>query len=262
MDRVSVLKGVIITAALCFYFSTGFLFLKRRKIGYSFAAAGSVLNIAIVGYNYYINGYVPFVSMYQVLTFLAVSFVFTYLYMHFVLKVVWVAPYFTACSAIVLTGVSFMKINIVWHFPPALQSFWFIPHVFSYMLAYSLCTVSFLILITSTVTNKLKLKQHLNRKNAEQGIHAILRIAFPFMTTGLLLGAIWANNIWGAFWSFDPKENWSFVTWCFYTLYLHCRRRSGLKKYANWFIVLGFIALLITFFGVNLIKSSALHSYT
>jgi len=198
---------------------------------------------------------VPFVSMYQVLTFLALSFMLTYLYIHFVLKIKWLTPYFTACSSLVLTGVSFMEFSIVWHFPPALQSFWFIPHVFSYMLSYSLCAVAFLIVVINLIRRKMTAE-------VEKGVYSIVRVAFPFRTTGLLFGAIWANEIWGHFWSWDPKENWALVTWCLYTIYLHCVRQDKLKKYAIISLIAGFVALLITFFGVNLMNVSGLHTYT
>lgn len=255
MDRIMIIKAILIAAAAMFYISTILFVLKRKVLGTILAIIGSTLNLTIVGYNFFVNGYVPFVSMYQVLTFLAISFMLTYLYIHFVLKIKWLTPYFTACSALVLTGVSFMEFSIVWHFPPALQSFWFIPHVFSYMLSYSLCAVAFLIVVISLIRRN-------NSLETDRGVYNIVRVAFPFMTTGLLFGAIWANEIWGDFWSWDAKENWALVTWCFYTIYLHCVHHNKLKKYAIISLLLGFVSLLITFFGVNLMNVSGLHTYT
>jgi ABC-type transport system involved in cytochrome c biogenesis permease subunit len=254
MNKILLLKIVIITAAALFYISTLLLATKRRKPGLIFGILASALNFGVIGYNFFVNGYVPFVSMYQVLTFLALSFMLTYLYLHFSLKMKWLAPYFTAGSALVLTGVSFMPINIVWHFAPALQAVWFIPHVFSYMLSYSLCGVAFLLVVINMFWKQ--------KERVDEGVYHLVRIAYPFMTTGLLFGAIWANDVWGAFWSWDPKENWSLVTWLLYSLYLHCRRNKSLKWLSEVFIIIGFIALLMTFFGVNLFKASGLHTYT
>lgn len=263
MNDIAILKVVIITAAVFFYIGTILLITKKKIAGHIFAGLGAVLNLGIIGFNFFKNGYVPFVSMYQVLTFLSISFMIMYLYMYFGLNNKWIGPYFTAASGLVLTGVSFMEISVIWHFAPALQSVWFIPHVLSYMLSYALCTVSFLLVIINIVDNRSgnKLKAP-TLKEREKSIYDLVRSAYPFMTVGLLFGAIWANQIWGGFWSWDAKENWSLVTWLIYAVYLHCYRRKELRKYLNVLVVLGFIALLITFFGVNLMQASSLHSYT
>jgi cytochrome c-type biogenesis protein CcsB len=89
-----------------------------------------------------------------------------------------------------------------------------------------------------------------------------IAIGFPLFTIGgLLMGAIWANSAWGKYWSWDPKETWSLITWFVYALYLHARFVAGWKgKRVAVLAVIGFIAVIFTYLGVNLVLSG-LHAY-
>lgn len=89
-----------------------------------------------------------------------------------------------------------------------------------------------------------------------------IAIGFPLFTLGgLLMGAIWANSAWGKYWSWDPKETWSLITWFVYALYLHARFVGGWRgKRVSILAVVGFIAVIFTYLGVNLVLSG-LHSY-
>jgi ABC-type transport system involved in cytochrome c biogenesis permease subunit len=86
-------------------------------------------------------------------------------------------------------------------------------------------------------------------------------LAFPLLTLVLVLGALWAEIAWGKYWSWDPKETASLVTWCIYGAYLHARAVRGWQgRRAAWLLMLGFAAVLFTFFG-NLFFGG-LHSYS
>ena len=86
-------------------------------------------------------------------------------------------------------------------------------------------------------------------------------IAFPLMTMTIILGAVWADIAWGTYWSWDPKETASLVTWLIYGAYLHARVVRGWRgRRAAWLLMLGFAAVLFTFFG-NLFFGG-LHSYS
>ncbi|MBC8414025.1 c-type cytochrome biogenesis protein CcsB [bacterium] len=89
-----------------------------------------------------------------------------------------------------------------------------------------------------------------------------IAIGFPLFTIGgLIMGAIWANSAWGTYWSWDPKETWSLITWFVYALYLHARYVGGWRgKKVAVLAVVGFIAVIATYLGVNLVLSG-LHSY-
>ena len=89
-----------------------------------------------------------------------------------------------------------------------------------------------------------------------------IAIGFPIFTLGgLIFGAIWADQAWGKYWTWDPKETWSLITWFFYAFYLHSRLMRGWKgRKVAVVAVLGFVAVIFTYLGVNLLLSG-LHSY-
>ncbi len=91
--------------------------------------------------------------------------------------------------------------------------------------------------------------------------YRVIAFAFPIWTFAVIAGAIWAQEAWGRYWGWDPKETWSFVTWTIFAGYLHARSTAGWKgRRAAVIAVVGFIALLITYYAVNL-WIVGLHSY-
>lgn len=91
--------------------------------------------------------------------------------------------------------------------------------------------------------------------------YRIIGLGFPFLTIGILSGAVWANEAWGSYWSWDPKETWAFLTWLVFAIYLHTRLTKGWQGEKPAFIAsLGFIVVWFCFLGVNLI-GEGLHSY-
>ena len=156
--------------------------------------------------------------------------------------------------------------------PPALKSQWLTFHVLTAMFAYGAFAVSFGL----GIMYLLKLsKEDDGKKSRSKGIvsrfpalellderaYKVVGFAFPLLTLCIITGAIWANYAWGTYWSWDPKETWSLITWIIYAGYLHARLMYGWKgKRAAWMAIFGFIAVLFTFFGVNYFLAG-LHSY-
>ncbi len=88
-----------------------------------------------------------------------------------------------------------------------------------------------------------------------------IAIGFPLLTVGIITGAVWANKAWGTYWGWDPKETWSLITWLMYAAYLHARLTRGWRgKRAAILSMVGFLAVIFTYLGVNLLLSG-LHSY-
>ena len=91
--------------------------------------------------------------------------------------------------------------------------------------------------------------------------HAAILFAFPIWTFAVIAGAIWAENSWGRYWGWDPKETWAFITWVLFAAYLHAQSTAGWRgRQANLFAVAGYLAFLFNFFGVNM-WITGLHSY-
>ncbi len=91
--------------------------------------------------------------------------------------------------------------------------------------------------------------------------YKFIRFGFPVWTFGVICGAIWAQQTWGRYWGWDPKETWSFITWVIFAGYLHARATAGWRGVRAAVVALvGFVSLLITYYAVNL-WIAGLHSY-
>nr|QBE87862.1 cytochrome c heme attachment protein [Corbichonia decumbens] len=110
----------------------------------------------------------------------------------------------------------------------------------------------------------LSLRNYYRSQLIEQLDHwsyRVISLGFIFLTVGILSGAVWANEAWGSYWNWDPKETWAFITWTIFAIYLHIRTNKNLQG-ANSAIVafIGFLIIWICYFGVNLL-GIGLHSY-
>ena len=95
----------------------------------------------------------------------------------------------------------------------------------------------------------------------DQLSYRLVAFVFPLWTFSVIAGAIWAESAWGRYWGWDPKETWAFITWVIYAAYLHARTTAGWRgRRAAWISLVGFLAFLINYFGVNLFVQG-LHSY-
>lgn len=91
--------------------------------------------------------------------------------------------------------------------------------------------------------------------------YRILGLGFPLLTMGLLSGAVWANQTWGSYWSWDPKETWALITWFIFAIYFHTRLSKGWNGFKSSLLAsFGFIIIWICYLGVNLM-GKGLHSY-
>lgn len=144
---------------------------------------------------------------------------------------------------------------------PALQSIWFIPHVTAYILSYSF-------LSAATIAAIILLWQYKQQKDTTELVaftDNLVYVGFGLLMTGLLIGAIWAKEAWGHYWSWDPKETWAFVTGVAYMIYIHVRLREYRPKvFTLWLIIFSFIFLMITWKGVAYLPSAqgSVHVYT
>ncbi len=144
---------------------------------------------------------------------------------------------------------------------PALKSYWLIIHVFAAIIGGAAFTVGAATAGLSLISDKGWFKQLPSREKLEGLTHRIISFAFPIWTFAVVAGAIWAENAWGRYWGWDPKETWAFIVWVIFAAYLHARSTAGWKhQKASVIAIIGWLAFLINYFGVN-IFITGLHSY-
>lgn len=213
-------------------------------------------------------GHAPFTNLYESMVFFSWSIVIIYLLIEwkyknktigaFVMPFAFIALAYTTIGPGIRTQIEPLI--------PALQSDWLIAHVITCFLGYAAfavsCGVSIMYLIKARAQERgkdiaflpdLRILDDLNYK-------AVV-IGFPLLTLGIITGAAWANYAWGSYWSWDPKETWSLITWLVYAAFLHARFTRGWRgKKTAILSIIGFAAVLFTYLGVNLLIVG-LHSY-
>lgn len=215
-------------------------------------------------------GYVPLSNMYESLVFFSWTIVFIYLILELRYKQkmigVFVTPF--AFLAIALTSIIPGIDARITPLVPALQSNWLTIHVTTCFFGYASFAVSFGISILYLLREKIEgEKTGESRWLPSTSIldeinYKSIVIGFPMLTLGIITGAAWANYAWGTYWSWDPKETWSLITWFIYAAFLHARlTRDWRGRKAAILSIVGFLAVLFTYFGVNYLISG-LHSYT
>lgn len=161
---------------------------------------------------------------------------------------------------------------------PALQSNWLMMHVTVMILSYAalifgcLLSIGFLILtfsyssedyeqkVSSKVVQPLSVKLQW-AENLDNLSYRMLGLGFPLLTIGILSGAVWANEAWGSYWSWDPKETWALLTWLIFAIYLHTRiTKNWQGKKPAMIAAFGFFVVWVCYLGVNLL-GEGLHSY-
>jgi cytochrome c-type biogenesis protein CcsB len=137
-------------------------------------------------------------------------------------------------------------------------------HVTTMMLAYSALSVSFGASVLALLQAAPSGRRHERLPSADnlgEVAYWSVLIGFPLLTLGIALGAYWANSAWGRYWGWDPKESSALITWLVYAGYLHARGLRGWEgRRSAWLLILGFGAVLFTYFAVNFLISG-LHSY-
>lgn len=157
-----------------------------------------------------------------------------------------------ALAACLLFGAAALLDRTARPLMPALRSNWLIIHVLSSMSAYA----AFALAAAAAAWSLLKKQAGLY----EDFLHRLAKAGFAFLTLGIMTGSVWADTAWGSWWSWDPKETWSLLTWLAYAAALHLRKK-GLRGNKFCIILLVcFAVVLFTYFGVNFLLGG-MHSY-
>lgn len=206
----------------------------------------------------------------------------------------WVLP-FGCLMAVMFACINIFKPEIhTEELMPALRSPWFVPHVIVYMFAYAvmgiatILAVRILWLTRKPVTEPVEATSQpgaLSKRPLEADLRlcdTLVRIGWGFLTMGIVMGALWAKQAWGDYWTWDPKETWAAATWLSYLLYLHLRQGQGSAlpsvtepvevtshsskslRRTLFLLIFSFLLLQMCWWGVNYLPSAqgfSLHTY-
>lgn len=213
----------------------------------------------------------PFQNLYETLSWFAWFANITYLYAQSRWREVHLPGFIVAGISMAACLYSLLSRSpLIAPLPPPLQSPWYEVHVITAFLAYAVFVVSFSVEICFL---KFKISAEESPgmfgyidENFRRWTHRLVLFGFPLLTFAVFSGAAWANDAWGRYWSWDPKETWSLITWTVYAMYLHAKtigRWRGLP--ASVLNILGFICMIMTFLGVNwlvkLLNIPSMHTY-
>lgn len=258
----SFIYGLIGGAIALYTLACVFGFLKKY-FGAMLCFAGAwCLNLSVFVINWVAGGVPPFGNMFHVMIFLTLCFLPFSFFFKLKLKSDWLLPYFAVAASLFLIGTLFMSPDLNWQQMPALKSFWFVPHVASYIISYALNAVALILTLQAVIQKNIRHSPDHATLLADTS-YEIAIFAFPFMNFGLLSGALWAEQAWGTYWSWDIKETWSLITWLGYIIYFHIHRTKKWKQWHTAVQIAAFAALLVTFFVVNFLPrfQGGLHTY-
>lgn len=268
-------SATFIYALAAVFYIGSFAFKKQilAKIGFIILVVGFVDNTAGIILRWiesYQMGYgrAPFSNMYESLVFFSWTMAILYIFVELKYKERMIGVFVSPLIFLAIAYASFdpnMNTQIL-PLLPALKSNWLIAHVVTCFLGYAGFAVSFGFSIMYFIKPKDNSATSVFAKLPsleliDELIYQMIVFGFLFLTIGIITGSVWANSAWGKYWSWDPKETWSLITWFVYAIFLHLRMMRGWHggKLA-WVSIIGFMAVLFTYFGVNNLLSG-LHSY-
>jgi cytochrome c-type biogenesis protein CcsB len=221
-------------------------------------------------------GHAPLSNMYESLVFFAWSIAIFYMWLEWKFKNRLIGTFAIPFAFFSMAYASFASeiSSEIKPLVPALQSNWLIAHVVTCFIGYAAFAVAGGIGIMYLLKDRYEDKQKL--RGAEAGgllstlptlriiddvIYKCIIFGFVWLSAGIITGAIWANEAWGTYWSWDPKETWSLITWFVYAAALHARFVKGWGgKRIAWIAIIGVFSVIFTYYGVNFLLSG-LHSY-
>ncbi len=280
MDSSTLFGITTLAYLLSTVFYMGLLVFKNKTsglVGLGLVIAGVLVQTGALGLRWYESyqigiGHAPLTNMYESLVFFAWCIALFYIIMELKFKSPVIGAFVMPFAFTAMAYASFAKginqqINPL---IPALQSNWLIAHVMTCFIGYGAFAMAgglgIMYLLKNFAVNRKMSEDTLlgslpELKVLDDLTHKTIVFGFMWLTAGIITGAVWANEAWGTYWSWDPKETWSIITWFLYALTLHARFTRGWSgTRIAWLAILGVVSVFFTYFGVNFLLAG-LHSY-
>lgn len=211
-------------------------------------------------------GHIPVSNLYEVFILFSLITAMFYLYyeQHYATR---------QLGAFVMLVISAAVVFLMWYtvtrdaaeiqpLVPALQSWWMKIHVPANFIGYGTFALSAMVAAAYLLKSSGYLVDRLPSLGVlDDVMYKAISVGFAFFTVATILGALWAAEAWGGYWSWDPKETWALIVWLNYAAWLHMRLMTGLRgRVAAWWALVGLLVTTFAFLGVNMFLSG-LHSY-
>lgn len=226
--------------------------------------------------SYMINldyGHIPVSSLYEVFILFMMITSLLYLYYEQKLKTRAIGGFvmlvISAAVAFVLWYTFDKQAHVIQPLVPALKSYWMKIHVPANFVGYGTFTIAAMVGFAYLITEKVQISNPNSRfvnkmpslEKMDDLMYRLISLGFAFFTIATILGAMWAAEAWGGYWSWDPKETWALIVWLNYAAWLHMRMSKGWRgSPMAWWAFIGLLITTFAFLGVNMFLSG-LHSY-
>ncbi|ASK26830.1 c-type cytochrome biogenesis protein CcsB [Neisseria chenwenguii] len=214
-------------------------------------------------------GHIPVSNLYEVFILFLVITALMYAYYEGRFKIQKLGGFVYTFMAVVVCFVLWYSVSRDAHaiqpLIPALQSWWMKIHVPANFIGYGAFCIAAMLAVAELLAVNAETKGRKTwlppSQTIEEAMYKAIAVGFLFFTIATILGALWAADAWGRYWSWDPKETWAFIVWLNYAVWLHLRLVAGWRgKVLAWWAVIGLFVTAFAFIGVNMFLSG-LHSY-
>ncbi len=278
MITSSILLGITTFAYLlcALLYLSGIIFRRRTIMLWGSVTGAASLALQMAGIvlrwweSYQLGyGHAPLSNLYESLVFAAWAIMLIYLVLEYRTKqrALGVFPALFAFLAMAYASFSTGVNSKIQPLLPALKSNWLIAHVVTCFIGYAAFAVSFgisILYIARESKQETSGSAHSllpDLRQLDELNYQMVLFGFLWLSLGIITGSVWADLAWGAYWSWDPKETWSLITWLIYAALLHARNMKGWRgNRVAWLSIIGFGCVLFTYFGVNFLLGG-LHSY-
>jgi cytochrome c-type biogenesis protein CcsB len=260
--------GLYIVSSSCYMGSLKAGTTVPERAGHFFLAVGFLVHLFALVLRYFIAGYTPITNLHESLSFFALCTAGFFIFLRRIYRVGSLGSIFAPVVTLMLIGALAASADIR-PLPPVLRSYWLPVHTTFAFIGNAVFFSGFLVsIVYLCIERGIKRKRMRDISARFPSLETLDRInykcmsyGFPFLTIGIVTGAIWADLAWGSYWNWDPKETWSLITWIMYAVLIHNRLAIGWRgRKTAYMMIAGFVSVIVTFIGVNLFIGG-LHAY-
>jgi len=256
--------------ALTCYFAAGLISITElfkeskttAKIALLSALTGFSIHTISIAYRYLAAGHIPITNPHEATSFFAWCIVLIFFVLQYRYKISLLSSFIMPIVFFLMLTSSMLSREIK-PLSPSLQSYWLGIHTVFAFLGNAAFALAFGIGLMYLVQERYVKTKHLGSlfvrlpslQTLDEINYRLISFGFPLLTLAIITGALWAETAWGNYWNWDPRETWSLITWFIYAIVLHARLVAGWRgKRAAVLSMIGFLTIIIAFFGVKLLK--------